>query len=342
MVLNRSRRKAPNLTTWDRFFFGLSCFLLAPARICKNAVVVRTSTLFRFHKALKKRKYRRLFSSHQSRKPGPKGPSQELVTAIVEMKRRNPRFGCPRIAQQISRAFDLEIDKDIIRRVLAKYYHPRSSGGGPSWLTLFGQARDSLWSVDLFRCESALRRTHSVLLVMDQFTRRIVGFGIHAGDIDGAALCRMFNQATDRCGQPKSISSDNDPLFSYNLWKANLRVLDIQEVKTVPYAPVFHPFVERLIGTIRREYPQGVDGHEEVRHFGHEVGHQFSCQLHRRRSFGPKRSSDAFRDRTLQDLRVSVHCHCRSGGWYHRRLKPMLPSGSVSRHCRHDHHHQYS
>ena len=37
-------------------------------------------------------------------------------------------------------------------------------------------------------------------------------------------------------------------------WKANLRILEVTEVKTVPYLPISHPFVERLIGTIRREY----------------------------------------------------------------------------------------
>ena len=37
-------------------------------------------------------------------------------------------------------------------------------------------------------------------------------------------------------------------------WKANLRVLEVIEIKTVPYAPLSHPFIERLIGTIRREY----------------------------------------------------------------------------------------
>jgi hypothetical protein len=37
-------------------------------------------------------------------------------------------------------------------------------------------------------------------------------------------------------------------------WQANLRVLDVKEIKPVPYVPLSHPFVERLIGTIRREY----------------------------------------------------------------------------------------
>jgi transposase InsO family protein len=89
---------------------------------------------------------------------------------------------------------------------------------------------------------------------MDQFTRRIIGFGIHASAVDGIALCRMFNQAIARQGVPSYLSSDNDPLFEFHRWKANLRVLEVDEVKTVPYTPTSHPFVERLIGTIRREF----------------------------------------------------------------------------------------
>jgi len=91
------------------------------------------------------------------------------------------------------------------------------------------------------------------MVVMDQCTRRIIGFSVHAGAADGPALCRMFNQAT--CGQdwPRRISTDNDPLFQYRQWKANLRVLEIEEIKSVPYTPTSHPFVERLVGSVRRE-----------------------------------------------------------------------------------------
>ena len=71
-----------------------------------------------------------------------------------------------------------------------------ASSIGPPWLTFLGHVKDSLWSADLFRCESAVLRTHWVLVVMDQFTRRIIGFGIHAGTVDGIALCRMFHDAT--------------------------------------------------------------------------------------------------------------------------------------------------
>jgi predicted small secreted protein len=92
-------------------------------------------------------------------------PSAELIAAIVEMKRRNPRFGYMRIAQQISDAFGVEIDKDIVRRVLAKHYRPGDSGcHGPSWLTFIAQTKDSLWSLDLLRCESILLRSLWVML----------------------------------------------------------------------------------------------------------------------------------------------------------------------------------
>ena len=88
---------------------------------------------------------------------------------------------------------------------------------------------------------------------MDQSTRRIIGFAVHAGYVDGIALCCMFNTAIARMGVPKHPSSDNDPLFACQRWLANLRILEIDEVKTVPYTPVSHPFVERLIGSLRRE-----------------------------------------------------------------------------------------
>ena len=88
---------------------------------------------------------------------------------------------------------------------------------------------------------------------MDQCTRRIVGFGVHRGAVDGVGVCRMFNQAMRGQAPPSSLSSDHDRLYECPRWQANLRILDVEEIKTVPYAPLSHPFVERLIGTIRRE-----------------------------------------------------------------------------------------
>jgi putative transposase len=88
---------------------------------------------------------------------------------------------------------------------------------------------------------------------MDHCTRRIVGFAVHRGVVDGVALCQMFNRATRRQTPPTYVSSDHDPLYRFHQWQANLRILDVREIKTVPYVPLSHPVVERLIGTVRRE-----------------------------------------------------------------------------------------
>jgi len=63
----------------------------------------------------------------------------------------------------------------------------------------------------------------------------------------------MFNRAIGRQRAPTYLSSDHDPLYRFHQWQANLRILDVKEIKIVPYVPLSHPFVERLIGTIRRE-----------------------------------------------------------------------------------------
>jgi hypothetical protein len=137
----------------------------------------------------------------------------------------------PRAITSADSILEVERKKDIKR----KKFHYRE---------VLANNKDSLWSVDLFRCESAGLRTHWIMVVMDQYTRRIIGFGQQARKVDGNALCRMFNHALR--GQrsiPKYLSSDNDPLYRFPQWQANLRILDVAEIKTVPYVPLSHPFV---------------------------------------------------------------------------------------------------
>ena len=254
LILNRGCKRAPNLRATDRIAAGLFTLFMNPARILRSAIIRKPSTLIHLHNLLRKRKYRMLFSPQRGRRPGPKGPHKELIDTVVAMQRRNPSWGCPRITQQIALAFGVEIYKDVVRRILSAHYRPEPDSAGPSWLTFIGHLRDSLWSCDLFRCESATLRAPRVLVAMDQFTRRIIGFGVHSGAMDGVALRGMFHRAIRGQSLPKHLRSDHDPLDRFHEWKAHLRVLDVTEIKTVPYVPLSHPFLERLMGTLRREY----------------------------------------------------------------------------------------
>jgi len=73
-------------------------------------------------------------------------------------------------------AFGVAIDKDVVRRILSVHLPAVIGSGGPSWLAFLGHMKDSPSSMDLFRCESASLRTYWVLVVMDQYSRRIIGF----------------------------------------------------------------------------------------------------------------------------------------------------------------------
>jgi len=146
---------------------------MRPARLLRSAIVLKPSTIMRFHRSQVHRKYQRPCSPNRHGKPGPKGPSAELSAAILDMKRRNPRFGCRRIAEHFR----------------------RRPSGGVSWLTFLGHSKDSLWSLDLFRCESLFLRSHWVMVVMDQCSRRIIGFAVHVGVLVGPGVCRTLGQS---------------------------------------------------------------------------------------------------------------------------------------------------
>lgn len=315
IVLNRPRQRAPALRPRDRIIAGLCAGFIRPTRLLRSAIVLRPSTILSFHRALVKRKYRELFSPKTHGKPGPKGPSPEVISVIVAMKRRNPRFGYQRIADQITLVFDIEIDKNMVRRVLANHYRPEPGSGGPSWLTFLGHHKDSLLSIDLFRCESLILKTHWVMVVLDQFTRQLIGFAVHAGIPDGPVVCQMFGRIVGQAEPPTYASSDNDPLFEFQRWKANLRILGITEIKTVPYVSLSHPFVERLIGTIRREFLDQVpfwgalDLNRKLQSFQQYYNRARVHQSLGGRTPDPPAINTSRQGASLNNYRWNFHCH---------------------------------
>ena len=77
LILNRSRKRSPNLRRSDRMVAGLCALLMRPGRLIRAAIVLKPSTLLSLHRALTKRKYRRLFSANVSTKPGPRDPTRK-------------------------------------------------------------------------------------------------------------------------------------------------------------------------------------------------------------------------------------------------------------------------
>jgi len=90
---------------------------------------------------------------------------------------------------------------------------------------------------------------------MDIYSRKLIGFEVIEGSLTGPIICQMFNRILINTGQtPKYLSSDHDPLFRFSQWQRNLSISEIDEIKSIPEIPLSHPFIERVIGTTRREY----------------------------------------------------------------------------------------
>src|SRR5271167_734283 len=80
LIVNRFRQRAPNLRPSVRILAGLITLWVRPPRLLRSAIVLKPSTLLGLHKAMSMQKYRMLFSPDRRRKPGPKGPSAELIS----------------------------------------------------------------------------------------------------------------------------------------------------------------------------------------------------------------------------------------------------------------------
>ena len=198
IVFNRGRKRAPSFSPLYRIWLPFFLMFLSTRRLRQTAVA-----FLRFKEFLVRQNYRFLFSSGRQSKPGPKGPSAEIIAAVVEFKQRNPRCGCPRIAQQLSIIFGIDLQPDVVRRILVKHFRSKPGSDGPSWLTFIGHSKDSLWSMDFFKAESILLKSYSVMVIMDQFSRSIIGFAVHRGDVGGEALCSMFREIVSTMPTPK-------------------------------------------------------------------------------------------------------------------------------------------
>ena len=107
LILTRSRHRAPNLCASDRILAGVCALFMRPARVIRSAIVLRPSTILEFHRALRTRKYRWLFSPKR-RRTGRQGPRPWCVngchvhTAGLRAQLRPSPLGEPQVRWALS------------------------------------------------------------------------------------------------------------------------------------------------------------------------------------------------------------------------------------------------
>ena len=163
-----------------------------------------------------------------------------------EMSQANPLWGAPRIHGEL-----LKLGIRIGQTAVAKYMvrHPRPPS--PSWRTFLGNHMDAIAAVDIFIVVSATFRMLYVLIVLRHDRRKIIHFDVTQNPTQ-VWLARQATEAFPWDTAPRYLLRDRDASYGRNFRERD-QAMGIQEVVTAPRSPWRNAYVERVIGSIRRE-----------------------------------------------------------------------------------------
>jgi putative transposase len=140
---------------------------------------------------------------------------------------------------------------DVAESAVAKYMIRRTKPPSQTWRTFLENHAGEIAAVDYFTVPAVTFRILFCFLVLLHERRRIIHFNVTANPSAPWAAQQVieafpFDQA------PRFLLRDRDLIFDERFW-CRVREMGIEQVVIAPRAPWQNPFVERLIGSIRRE-----------------------------------------------------------------------------------------
>jgi transposase InsO family protein len=233
--------KRPKLNRFDRFLWAWFCGVWAEwhSALC----IVKPATVIAWH-----RKGFRLFwtwkvrHGQRGRPPVPK----EIRRLIRKMSRENPIWGAPRIHWEL-----LKLGIDIGDTSVSKYMVHRRNPPSQTWRTFLENHLKTTVSIDFFTVPTIRFQVLYVFLVLAHDRRRIVHFNVTAhptAEWTGQQLREAFPFEE----VPRYLLRDRDGIFGADFTK-EVRDLGIEEVLSAPRSPWQRAYIERVIGSIRRE-----------------------------------------------------------------------------------------
>jgi putative transposase len=233
--------KRPHLRARDRLFW------IALARLWKNwrtaVMLVQPDTVVRWHRDWLRRRWAR-----RSR-PQPGGRPvipHQIRTLVRQMATANPLWGAPRIHGEL-RTLGVDVSERTVSRLLERLPRPPSQ----TWRTFLTNQLASAASMDFFTVPTLTGRVLFVLVILSHQRRRIVHVNITAHPTaiwSAQQVVDAFPEDT----APRRLHGDRDRIYG-DAFQRRLAGMGIAEVVSAPARPWQNPFVERLIGSIRRE-----------------------------------------------------------------------------------------
>jgi putative transposase len=239
--MNRCTKKRLSLNNSDRLLWiGLSRVWVD----WRSAlVIVKPETVIAWH-----RKAFRLFWSWKVRrgKLGRPAVGPEIRALIRRMSNENPGWGAPRIHGEL-----LKLGIDIGETSVSKYLVRRRKPPSQTWRTFLQNHLQSVVSIDFFTVPTSRFQVLYVFLVLAHERRRIVHFAVTAHPT-AEWTAHQLREAFPWEAAPRYLLRDRDRIFGHEFVN-QVRAMGMQQVLSAPRSPWQRAYIERLIGSIRRE-----------------------------------------------------------------------------------------
>jgi transposase InsO family protein len=211
-------------------------------RILDAITIVRPETVVRWH--------RMGFAAYwrwKSRSPGGRPRiGKEVRDLIRRMSFENPLWGAPRIHGEL-----LRLGFDVAQSTVSIYMVPRRDRPMQTWKTFLRNHAEGIASIDLFVVPTIAFEQLYAFLVLSHRRRRLLWTAVTRNPT-AEWLARQITEAFPWDSAPKYLIRDNDRAFA-GVFKARVRAMGIRDRPTSVRAPWQNGYVERLIGSIRRE-----------------------------------------------------------------------------------------
>jgi transposase InsO family protein len=233
--------KRPQLRTCDRFFWVL---LAKSWRDWRSAlIIVQPDTVVRWHRQWLRRRWTE--RSRQTR-PGRPKTNTAIRTLVDKMVSANPLWGAPRIHGEL-RKLGIEVSERTVSRLLRRRQRPSSQ----TWRTFLTNHLSSLVSMDFFTVPTLTGRVLFVLVLLRHQRRRVVHVTVTehpTAEWTAQQIVEAFPEDT----APTWLLRDRDAIYA-DAYRRRVAGMGIAEVMSSPSSPWQNPYVERLIGSMRRE-----------------------------------------------------------------------------------------
>ena len=239
-VLQRQLGRRPKLTRWDRLLFA-ALYHVQPD-VLRSISIVQPETVVRWHRA-----GFRLFWKRKSRgKVGRPRIPLEVRRLIRWMSLENPLWGAPRIHGEL-----LKLGIDVSQSTVASYMVRGRKPPSQSWLTFLRNHADGIAAIDLFVVPTLRFKLLYGFVVLGHGRRRIVHVGATYHPT-AEWLARQITEAFPFATAPDHLIRDRDCAYG-DVFRQRVSAMGIRDGPTAPRSPWQNGYVERVIGSIRRE-----------------------------------------------------------------------------------------